>query len=171
MELDRFILQMADDAQRVRALAEGISDEQARWRPDRDSWSILEVLNHLHDEEREDFRRRLQSTLADPSEPWPAIDPGGWVGERRYQERDMAAAVEDFLEERKQSVGWLNDLASPAWENRYSHPLLGEITADASKATGIPKGLPLVAAAADKACEVLGAGCLDPSVACLSYGT
>jgi sugar (pentulose or hexulose) kinase len=28
-----------------------------------------------------------------------------------------------------------------------------------------------VAAAADKACEVLGAGCLDPNVGCLSYGT
>ena len=29
----------------------------------------------------------------------------------------------------------------------------------------------MIAAAADKACEVLGAGCLEPGVACLSYGT
>jgi len=49
--------------------------------------------------------------------------------------------------------------------------ILGEITAEASAATGIPAGLPMVAAAADKACEVLGSGALDPSVACLSYGT
>lgn len=49
--------------------------------------------------------------------------------------------------------------------------LLGVITAAAAEATGIPEGLPLIAAAADKACEVIGAGCLDPSVACLSYGT
>lgn len=49
--------------------------------------------------------------------------------------------------------------------------VLGEITPAASAATGIPSGLPLIAAAADKACEVLGAGCLDPRVACLSYGT
>jgi sugar (pentulose or hexulose) kinase len=48
---------------------------------------------------------------------------------------------------------------------------LGSITAEASAATGIPKGLPLIAAAADKACEVIGAGCLDPEIACLSYGT
>ena len=48
---------------------------------------------------------------------------------------------------------------------------LGEITAEAAEATGIPKGLPMIAAAADKACEVLGAGCLEPSVSCLSYGT
>jgi sugar (pentulose or hexulose) kinase len=49
--------------------------------------------------------------------------------------------------------------------------LLGEITHQASEATGIPEGLPLVAAAADKACEVLGSGALEPNVACLSYGT
>ena len=49
--------------------------------------------------------------------------------------------------------------------------LLGEITPQAAEATGIPAGLPLVAAAADKACEVIGAGCLEPHVGCLSYGT
>ncbi len=49
--------------------------------------------------------------------------------------------------------------------------LLGEITPEAAAATGIPAGLPLVAAAADKACEVIGAGCLEPHVGCLSYGT
>ena len=48
---------------------------------------------------------------------------------------------------------------------------LGELTDAAAEATGLPKGLPVVAAAADKACEVLGAGCLTPDVACLSYGT
>jgi sugar (pentulose or hexulose) kinase len=48
---------------------------------------------------------------------------------------------------------------------------LGVISAEASSATGIPQGLPLMAAAADKATEVLGAGCLEPHVACLSYGT
>lgn len=53
------------------------------------------------------------------------------------------------------------------------HPTgqLGVITPEASQATGIPVGLPLIAAAADKACEVIGAGCIDPEIACLSYGT
>ncbi len=49
--------------------------------------------------------------------------------------------------------------------------VMGTITAQAASQTGIPEGLKLVAAAADKACEVLGAGCLEPDVACLSYGT
>lgn len=48
---------------------------------------------------------------------------------------------------------------------------LGEISAAAALETGIPPGLPLLAAAADKACEVIGAGCSTPQVGCLSYGT
>ena len=48
---------------------------------------------------------------------------------------------------------------------------IGEITPEAAKATGIPVGVKLIAAAADKATEVLGAGCLEPNIGCLSYGT
>lgn len=48
---------------------------------------------------------------------------------------------------------------------------LGSITRKAAEETGIPEGLPLIAAAADKACEVIGSGSLDPSTGCLSYGT
>jgi sugar (pentulose or hexulose) kinase len=49
--------------------------------------------------------------------------------------------------------------------------ILGTISSEAAKATGIPEGLPLVAAAADKACEVIGSGSLDSNIGCLSYGT
>ncbi|HPO12369.1 MAG TPA: FGGY-family carbohydrate kinase [Candidatus Hydrogenedentes bacterium] len=49
--------------------------------------------------------------------------------------------------------------------------LLGHISSKASEETGIPEGLPLVAAANDKACEILGAGCLTPDNLCLSFGT
>lgn len=48
---------------------------------------------------------------------------------------------------------------------------LGEVTREAAEATGIPAGLPVIAAAADKACEVIGSGCLDPHIGCLSFGT
>ncbi len=49
--------------------------------------------------------------------------------------------------------------------------LLGHITQEAAEASGIPVGIPLYAAGADKACEVLGSGAMTPDTACLSYGT
>jgi sugar (pentulose or hexulose) kinase len=59
---------------------------------------------------------------------------------------------------------WLPDLAQPTER-------LGEVTPAAAAHLGIPAGLPLVAAAADKACEVLGLGVTGPEVAALSFGT
>ncbi|MEN9395983.1 MAG: hypothetical protein RLZ81_513 [Pseudomonadota bacterium] len=49
--------------------------------------------------------------------------------------------------------------------------IIGHVGADVARQTGIPEGLPIIAGAADKACEVIGAGCLTPEIACLSYGT
>jgi sugar (pentulose or hexulose) kinase len=49
--------------------------------------------------------------------------------------------------------------------------LLGEITPEAAAATGIPAGLPMIAAAADKACEVIGSGSLTSNIGCLSFGS
>jgi sugar (pentulose or hexulose) kinase len=58
----------------------------------------------------------------------------------------------------------LPELRSPGEE-------LGRISPRAARETGIPAGLPLIAAAADKACEVLGSGSLTADTGCLSYGT
>ncbi|MBN2091454.1 FGGY-family carbohydrate kinase [candidate division KSB1 bacterium] len=48
---------------------------------------------------------------------------------------------------------------------------MGRISEKAARETGIPAGLPVIATAADKACEILGSGAITPSIASLSYGT
>ena len=48
---------------------------------------------------------------------------------------------------------------------------LGAVTAEAAEATGLPTGVPVIAGAADKACEVLGVGALEADVASVSCGT
>ena len=47
----------------------------------------------------------------------------------------------------------------------------GTVNRKASQATGLPAGLPVVACGSDKSCETLGMGCLDTSMASLSFGT
>ncbi|MEZ5186214.1 MAG: FGGY-family carbohydrate kinase [Candidatus Nanopelagicales bacterium] len=48
---------------------------------------------------------------------------------------------------------------------------LGHITEEAAEQTGIPSGLPFIAASNDKACDIIGSGCLTPETACISFGT
>lgn len=85
--------------------------------------------------------------------PWP-IDPGtlDW-----FEDRD-----------RFQSCGtprhMLFDLVDPA-------TVLGHVTEAAGRATGIPKGIPVVATANDKAVEALGAGLSADGTVLVSLGT
>lgn len=48
---------------------------------------------------------------------------------------------------------------------------MGTITAEAAAQTGLPEGLPVLAAGGDKQCETLGCGCFDAKQAVISYGT
>jgi len=122
MDYNYCLKQLAGDMLRIRLLAQGVDDDQARWRPDADSWSILEVICHLLDEERKDFRVRLDITLHKPDETWPGIDPAGWMTEHNYNEQVLAASLQAFQEEREASLAWLKRLEAPDWEASYEAP-------------------------------------------------
>jgi sugar (pentulose or hexulose) kinase len=58
----------------------------------------------------------------------------------------------------------LYDLVSP-------FKLLGTITKQASEETGLPEGLPVVAAGSDKSCETIGVGCVNNEMGSISLGS
>lgn len=120
--------QLRANAERIQALVQNVSAEKARWKPDPDSWSILEVVNHLYDEELADFPVRLKHILEQTAGQWPPIDPQGWVTERRYNERELTASLANFLDARQKSLFWLQNLKSPDWQLSYEAPW-GPITA------------------------------------------
>lgn len=134
MNLDAARAQLAANAEAVAALVRPVDGDGSRWKPSPEAWSILEVVCHLADEERDDFRTRVALTLQDPTLPWPPIDPGGWVTARDYAARDLGDALADFLAERERSLAWLGGLAGsgvdraadrlvgPAWNNAARHP-------------------------------------------------
>ena len=113
-----------------KSLFQDLTVEHARWKPDPDRWSILEVINHLYDEEREDFRQRLELTLQDTEKEWPPIDPEGWVTARGYNKRDLGQSLQNFYRERTQSLQWLDDLDGPEWQATHLHPPVGHMTAE-----------------------------------------
>ena len=114
----------------LRALVGGLDSERARHRPADGGWSILEVLGHLVDEEREDFFPRLSATLEDPSRPWAPIDP-----EARVKERDWNSntGLDELLwiltTERATALARLRMVPRPDWSRTHAHPSLGPLTA------------------------------------------
>jgi sugar (pentulose or hexulose) kinase len=141
------------------------------------------------------LRDTVAGFMADCEANWlRANEPETWRAVRRYlglsgflirrltgRFVDSSAAQVGFLpfDYKRQAWAapadwkWTAAPIDPAWLPELEPPAarLGELTADAAEATGLPAGLPVIAAAADKACEVLGSGALTPDVASLSYGT
>ena len=56
-------------------------------------------------------------------------------------------------------------------EVRESGELLGNITRKAAEDTGLREGLPVLASGSDKACEILGLGCISKEKAAIGFGT
>lgn len=116
----KLLISLLDTNQtRIRSLLEGITQKQAEHKPHPDAWSMLEVINHLYDEEREDFRQRIKGLLENPDQDFPPINPQAWVKERNYNSRDFAGSLENFLKEREKSLSWLASLSAPDWEHTY----------------------------------------------------
>jgi uncharacterized damage-inducible protein DinB len=121
--------ELARNAWTIQSLLSGISQVQAQHKPAPDSWSMLEVICHLYDEERDDFRQRLDILLHRPDDKWPPIDPVGWVTERKYNEQDFAAMIKKWSAEREKSLAWLDGLSAPDWDTRHPTPFAFEMAA------------------------------------------
>ena len=122
MQFDILFLELVDSTNMIRALLQGVTEEQARFRPDPNSWSVLEVICHLRDEEREDFREHLDFILHRSHQDWHRIDPEGWVTSRKYNEQSLREVKEVFFGERSKSLDWLKGLSGADWDTSYSSP-------------------------------------------------
>ena len=120
MQFKTLYRELLNSSEMIRALLVGIDQDEARIKPNAESWSILEVICHLYDEEREDFREHLDFILYRQNEEWHRIDPEGWVTERKYNEQNFNEMQKKFLAERQKSLDWLQEISVADWDTTYT---------------------------------------------------
>ena len=120
MEFSTLYQELQNSTEMIRALLVGITQAEARYKPTPESWSILEVVCHLYDIEREDFREHLDFILHRQNEEYHVIDPQRWVTERKYNEQSFVEMQEKFFAERKNSLEWLSENSNSDWETTYT---------------------------------------------------
>ena len=120
MDFKTLYQELVNSTEMIVALLADISQDQAQIKPDPEAWSSLEVVCHLYDEEREDFREHLDFILYRQNEEWHRIDPEGWVTERKYNQQNFTEMQEKFLAERQKSLDWLQELSGADWETTYT---------------------------------------------------
>ncbi len=119
MEHKTLYAELTHSTETLRALLSGVSAEEARAKPSKGTWSILEVTCHLYDEEREDFREHLDFILHRQHEEWHSIAPQAWVKLRKYNKQDFGKMKTKFFRERTKSLTWLKTLKNADWNVTY----------------------------------------------------
>lgn len=111
INLDDVIRQLGSNAEAFRTLVQTASEDQTRWKPNADTWCMTELMEHIYNEERLDFRRHVLTMFGNPPQPLE------WI-----RVESCHQALDGFEAERAISLAWLRTLQTPDWERTLQLP-------------------------------------------------
>jgi len=111
-------------------LVAGMSDEDLRWRPIPNKWSIGEILVHLRDVEREVFQVRLRRTLEEDRPTFELFDQDKAAWDRHYSGQSASQALAEFRQLRAETIKMLSDAPLHDWGRVGIHPERGSATVE-----------------------------------------
>ena len=124
MEVKDLISQLIKNKDLFHLSFSDIPESQFNWKPvESDIWSLKEILCHLYDEERLDFKPRISCIIE--QNPPPPINPPEWV--KSYASKDYNTTLASFIKEREHSIAFLNAFDSKHWNTTYQYPDNGPI--------------------------------------------
>jgi len=106
------------------------SCDRAHWRlhPVQGEWSLLEILCHLRDVEREVNLRRFE-TLSDKQNPFiPGVDSDRWAVERKYNEQDDTRVLSEICFNREKLLDIVSSYSQEEWHQPVRHSFFGSTT-------------------------------------------
>lgn len=102
-----------------------LSSDAWRRKPSASEWTLIELICHLRDTEREIHHMQLR-LFNGHDEPFiPRPDTGVWANQRDYLHEDGPAALRDFNEARLVTLGILKGTSDQAWERKARHAIFG----------------------------------------------
>ncbi|HLK49699.1 MAG TPA: DinB family protein [Bryobacteraceae bacterium] len=110
----------------LRGLMSEITEEDARWKPAPDRFSIAEVLAHLSHSEGHCYRARLDRFV---NEQMPEFEPDdAQMHLELYKNRDPEDDFQHFEDQREANIELLRGLPVHAGSRKARHQAAGEIT-------------------------------------------
>ena len=110
------------------SLIEEFPAESWAVRPEPGEWSLVEVLCHLRDTEREVNQPRLKRLLIEEEPFIPARSTNEWADDRGYIRQDGRAAFNGYLAARLETLETLKALGDADWGRKARHSIFGPTT-------------------------------------------
>jgi len=110
----------------LRGLMTELTDEDARWKPAPDRFSVAEVLAHLSHSEGHCYRMRLDRFMAEARPEFEPDDAQMYLD--LYRDANPEDSFEHFEEQRENNIEFLRGLSAGAGDRIALHKEYGEIT-------------------------------------------
>lgn len=110
----------------LRALMSELTEEDARWKPAPDRFSVAEVLAHISHSEGHCYRSRLDLFLAEDLPYFESDDAQMHLD--LYRNGDPEEDFGHFEDQRETNLELLRDLPATAGSRKARHEVFGEIT-------------------------------------------
>jgi hypothetical protein len=113
---------------RLRAALKGLPKAVASWTPSPGKWSILEIVCHLRDMERDAYLERYRRIVAEERPQLPDVDGDRYALEKDYRSQKLADALREWTRLRRETLKLLGSLKRDQWARTGVHETAGPLS-------------------------------------------
>ena len=123
--VDAILAVLASTPPVLHSLSVDLSQKAWAHKPAPNDWSMIELICHLRDTEREVHHLQI-NTLVEETKPFvPRPDAAVWASQRNYLNEDGFAALRDFTSARIETLEMFKVLPPGIWERTARHAIFG----------------------------------------------
>ncbi len=127
-ERRRFFETLAATPQTLKASLKGLSKKVLLFTPAPGKWSILEILCHMRDMEREAYIERYTRVLSEDEPKLPDINGEALAILRAYRSQKAPEVVREWVALRRQTLQLLRKTGKAQWARAGVHETAGRLT-------------------------------------------
>ena len=129
-DLDRaaYLKTLAETPAHLKAALKGVPKKLLLWTPGPGKWSMLEIVAHMRDMERDAYIARYRKILAEDNPTLPDLD-GDLIALRDdYRSLKLPELLRDWLKLRKECLKLLKSVKGAQWERMGTHETAGSLS-------------------------------------------
>jgi len=122
---------VADTPARLKAALKGVPKKLLLWTPGPGKWSILEIVAHMRDMERDAYLTRYRRILAEDNPTLPDLDGDVIAIRDDYRSMKTPELMREWLKLRKECLKLLKSVKGSRWDRIGTHETAGPLSMDA----------------------------------------